>query len=311
MEKNEQEQRQSDRDQALKRLEMEQERERMKLSQEEKLEFKKLQLERTKIESEKELKTHGIEIQVKATSTSHTKPGNTPFIKLPKLELTRFDRNILKWQEFWDSFDATINNNPSLQDVDKLSYLKGLLKNDAKDVISGLESTGNNYEVAVHLLKERYGRKELMINTHYSQLRNLPIASMYYEKLRSKYDIEQHLRLLQALGENTEFNLMVSLIQSKLPRSILAKLEEYKKSDDPWTVKRLRIELKRYVAAQENSDRLFNLYRKSDSSKRTSKRKSYPSNDWKKHQKFEQHSTGAFAANERNNHRCYYCDQDR
>ena len=261
MEKNEQEQRQSDRDQALKRLEMEQEIERMKLSQEEKLEFEKLQLERTKIESEKELKTHGIEIQVKATSTSHTKPGNTPFIKLPKLELTRFDRNILKWQEFWDSFDATINNNPSLQDVDKLSYLKGLLKNDAKDVISGLESTGNNYEVAVHLLKERYGRKELMINTHYSQLRNLPIASMYYEKLRSKYDIEQHLRLLQALGENTEFNLMVSLIQSKLPRSILAKLEEYKKSDDPWTVKRLRIELKRYVAAQETCDRLFNLYR--------------------------------------------------
>ena len=56
---------------------------------------------------------------------------------------------------------------------------------------------------------------------------------------------------------------------------------------------------------------MFNLYRKSDSSKRTSKRKSYPSNDWKKHQKFEQHSTGAFAANERNNHRCYYCDQDR
>ena len=96
LEKNEQEQRQSDRDQALKRLEMEQEIERMKLSQEEKLEFKKLQLERTKIESEKELKTHGIEIQVKATSTSHTKPGNTPFIKLPKLELTRFDRNILK-----------------------------------------------------------------------------------------------------------------------------------------------------------------------------------------------------------------------
>ena len=121
---------------------------------------------------------------------------------------------------------------------------------------------------------------------------------MYYEKLRSKYDIEQHLRLLQALGENTEFNLMVSLIQSKLPRSILAKLEEYKKSDDPWTVKRLRIELKRYVAVQETCDRLFNLYRKSDSSKRTSKRKSYPSNDWKKHQKFEQHSTGAFAANE-------------
>ena len=195
--------------------------------------------------------------------------------------------------------------------MDKLNYLKGLLKNEAKDVISGLESTENNYEVAVDLLEERYGRKELMVNAHYSQLRNLPTASTYYEKLRSTYDhIEHHLRCLQALGENTERNLMVSLKQSKLPRSILPKLEEYKKSDDSWTVERLRIELKRYVTAQETGDRLVNLYRKSDPSERTSERKPYPSNDWNKHQKFEQHSTGAFAANERNNLRCYYCDKD-
>ena len=88
---------------------------------------------------------------------------------------------------------------------------------------------------------------------------------------------------MQALRENTECNLLASLIQSKLPRSILAKLEEYKKSEDPWAVERLRIELKRYVAAQETGDRLVNLCRKSDSSERTSERKPYPSNDWKKH----------------------------
>ena len=64
--------------------------------------------------------------------------------------------------------------------------------------------------------------------------------------------------------------------------------------------------LKRYITSQETGDRLFHLYRKLDSSKR----KSYPNNDWKKHWKFEQFSTRAFAANERNNHRCYYSDQD-
>ena len=119
-----------------------------------------------------------------------------------------------------------------------------------------------------------------MINGHYSQLRDLPIASTYYEKLRSTYDhIAQRLRSLKALGENTECHLMVSLIQSKLPRTILAKLEEYKKNDDPWTVELLRIELKKHVAEEETGDRLFDTYRKSDSFKR----KSYPSNDWRKH----------------------------
>ena len=51
---------------------------------------------------------------------------------------------------------------------------------------------------------------------------------------------------------------------------------------------------------------MVNLYRISDSTKR----KSYPGNDWKIHKKFEQHSTGAFPANERSSHRCYYCNQD-
>ena len=201
------------------------------------MEFEQLQLERTKIEAEKGLKTHEIEIQAKATSTSHTKQGNIPSIKLLKLEPTRFDGDILKLQAVWDSFEAPIYKSPSLQDVDKFNYLKGLLKNEAKDLISGLEITGNNYEVAVDLLKERYDRKELMINAHYLQLHDLPIAFTYYEKLRTTYDhIEQHLRSLPALGENMECNLMISLIQLKLPRTMLAKLEVYKKSDDPWAV---------------------------------------------------------------------------
>ena len=105
--------------------------------------FEQLQLERTKTEAEKELKTNEIGIQEKARSTFHTKQGNIPSIKLAKLELTRFDGNILNWQEFWDSFDAMIHKYPSLQDMDKLNYFKGLLKNEANNVISGLEITGN------------------------------------------------------------------------------------------------------------------------------------------------------------------------
>ena len=83
--------------------------------------------------------------------------------------------------------------------------MKELLKKEANDVISGQKITGNNYEIAVNLLKEWYGTKELMINAHYSQLRDLRLASTYFEESRTTYDrIEQYLRSLQALGENTE-----------------------------------------------------------------------------------------------------------
>ena len=35
-----------------------------------------------------------------------------------------FDGNILKWQEFWDTFEAMIHKNTALQSVDKFNHLK-------------------------------------------------------------------------------------------------------------------------------------------------------------------------------------------
>ena len=53
----------------------------------------------------------------------------------------KFDGNLLKWQEFWDSFDTTVYSNPSLVDIDKLNYLRAQLRGKARDVIAGLEVT--------------------------------------------------------------------------------------------------------------------------------------------------------------------------
>ena len=56
---------------------------------------------------------------------------------------------------------------------DKYNYLKSQLQNDAKEVISGLEMTDANYDIAVDLLHERYGKKQLIINTHYAKLKEM------------------------------------------------------------------------------------------------------------------------------------------
>ena len=46
--------------------------------------------------------------------------------------------------------------------------------------IAGLDITNNNYEIAVKMLKERYGKKYLMIDAHYSQLRDLPPSTYHH-----------------------------------------------------------------------------------------------------------------------------------
>ena len=57
-----------------------------------------------------------------------------------KIQETRF-----KWQEFWDSFEASIHENPNLQPLVNLNYLRAELKGYANVVISGLELTNTNY----------------------------------------------------------------------------------------------------------------------------------------------------------------------
>ena len=280
----------------------------MELASRERLEMERIHLEKLKLQSETEIKTAKMKIhEVEKRSDSKSPASHRVTVKLPKLELMKFDGNVLKWQEFWDSFETTIHDNTSLQDVDKLNYLRAQLRNEAKEVIAGLEVTSASYAVAVGLLKERYGNKQLMIDGHYSQLRDIPITSTYYEKLRSTYDqIERHLRSLEALGQNVENEFMVSLIRSKLPRSILAKLEEYKVADAIWTVASLRKELKKYISTQELGDRLTKLNRNKTDLGKSDTTFNYRSNIQHTAKNGIQ-STGSFIAGESNRKRCIFC----
>ena len=57
--------------------------------------------------------------------------------RLPKLEVRKFGGNIGEWQEFWDSFESAIDKNETLAEVDKFSYLRGLLVGPARSAIAG------------------------------------------------------------------------------------------------------------------------------------------------------------------------------
>ena len=45
-------------------------------------------------------------------------------LKLPKIELSKFSRQVLQWQTFWDQFESGIHLKESLSDIDKFTYLK-------------------------------------------------------------------------------------------------------------------------------------------------------------------------------------------
>jgi len=86
-------------------------------------------------------------------------------IKLPKLELSKFFGNYEEWFPFFDAFNSLIHVNASLSNVQRLQYLRSSVTGDAAKIISALEISGANYEVAWNLLRERYDNKRLIVQS--------------------------------------------------------------------------------------------------------------------------------------------------
>ena len=126
---------------------------------------------------------------------SHTKLhelqlGINSTVHLPRLDLPTFSGNALEWQPFWDGFNAAVNSNPSISDVQKLSYLRSQLRIEASQVTAGFSLTSANYSHSVVLLKDRY-----MAN-HRNWLQPTCKHSWIYLILQTPYQVYSHFMML-------------------------------------------------------------------------------------------------------------------
>ena len=159
-------------------------------------------------------------------STTHTRVTTSSAhqnARLPKLTLPTFNGEPLQWETFWDSFDAAVNSNTGLSDVQKFNYLRAQVHGDATRVIAGFPLTDSNYAHFVALLRERFGQTYKLVNAHMGALLNLGKPSNTLPSLQAFHDsIEQHMRALSSLGRSSESfgPLLTSSILSKLPTEI-------------------------------------------------------------------------------------------
>ncbi|UYV84874.1 hypothetical protein LAZ67_X003824 [Cordylochernes scorpioides] len=91
-------------------------------------------------------------------------------VKLPKLMISKFYGNFSEWLTFWNSFDAAIHQNNSLNPIDKFNYLKSHLGGTALNTVEGFALSADNYEKAIKLLKDRFGREDILISRHMNNL---------------------------------------------------------------------------------------------------------------------------------------------
>ena len=179
---------------------------------------------------------------------SQSTPGP---IKPPQIDIRPFDGDVMKWCEFWDQFEASVDK-ASYSPVDKFNYLKSKLRGDALSAISGYELSNSNYSVVVDVLKQRFGNPQLIVDAHYRSLSYLPMATNQTASLRQCYDaMERHLRSLEAVGENIDHRYFVAIISEKLPQKVLYQLYMLKGDNEEWTVSKLRQLLGKHITALE------------------------------------------------------------
>ncbi|GFT19432.1 uncharacterized protein TNCV_2533431 [Trichonephila clavipes] len=101
---------------------------------------------------------------------------------------------------------TAIHDNNSLNSIDKFTYLEGLL-GSALVTVEGFAITAENYAKAVEILKDRFRRKDAIINSHMQKLLSVtPLKRSDDTKvLRQFFDMCQtQIRSLESLDVSFE-----------------------------------------------------------------------------------------------------------
>ncbi|KAG0430884.1 hypothetical protein HPB47_022293 [Ixodes persulcatus] len=138
-------------------------------------------------------------------------------VKLPKLELLRFNGDSLQWQPFWEQFDQVVHNNRELSPTDKFNYLRAALYEEAAAAIAGLPATASCYEDTWDVFKTRFGDGKRLIDDRMIKL-------LERQRIRSSLDVRglRHIRGLRSLrvSEETFSTLLHPLVLRLLPEDL-------------------------------------------------------------------------------------------
>ncbi|XP_028173753.1 uncharacterized protein LOC114362514 [Ostrinia furnacalis] len=127
-------------------------------------------------------------------------------VKLPKISIPVFNGNYSDWSSFKDLFLSLVHNNQTLDDVQRLHYLKTQLTGEAEQLIKHIPITTLNYKKCWDLLQKRYDNKRFMSNCILKRL--FSQRTMNYESAQALKELvdttSDCIHELSNLGINTE-----------------------------------------------------------------------------------------------------------
>ena len=167
-----------------------------------------------------------------APSDREAPPTESKGVKLPKLDVPKFDGDILNWKTFWEQFNVSIHSRKSLSNAEKLIYLRSSVnEGSAKHAIEGLSRTGECYEEAIECLKMRYDWPRLIHQAHVKKIIEFEAQCLRDgsgKELRCLHDtVQQHLRALKAMDYEPSGPFIMSVLELKLDSNTMFEWQRY------------------------------------------------------------------------------------
>ena len=128
------------------------------------------------------------------------------FVRLPTMKLEPFAGNVEAWSRFWEQFQSSVDQNPSVSQTEKQVFLRGYLEGEPKRLVDGIPVIADTYEQTKKILRSKYGDKNRIIQAHLDYLENLsPALHDDPESLNTTYvECNRRIQALIALGEDVD-----------------------------------------------------------------------------------------------------------
>lgn len=91
-------------------------------------------------------------------------------ITLPKIELPKFDGDVVRWCSFRGMFCSLVHDNQSISDIERFHFFKSCLSGPALAVIKSIPLTANNYNIAWNALQNSFENNRLLATAHIDRL---------------------------------------------------------------------------------------------------------------------------------------------
>nr|XP_006816325.1 PREDICTED: uncharacterized protein LOC102803186 [Saccoglossus kowalevskii] len=177
----------------------------------------------------------------------------TRTVNLPKLQLPTFEGNILKWTTFIDAFRSSVDNDSSLENIQKFQYLMTQLSGKAARTVKGLQLTNANYSEALTLLEQRYGQPHKIISSYMKALWELQPPDNSLSSMTNFYDnLETYIRGLRSLGKKEDYygDLHVPIIFEKLPANTRTQISR-EHGNNAWSITELKKAIHKEIQARQ------------------------------------------------------------